>query len=265
MTTKLWKKTLSLWFSLLLLLAVAHPGLPLASGVAAASSGEIPVQVRIEGWSSTVIPLQEIDVEAYDITDVVGNNSVGNWYQTSSTPLAIHAILKVLEQNGYDVTDPDVIEVNYGGNYISAIAGEAEQDQGPNSGWMYKVNGVLPLVGVGDQTLQANDLVEVFYIGDYSTYDFGAISASSTSISAGQSVTFTVTGQPASWGTPLPYGPIAGAMISINGTASSYTTNASGQATITFATPGTYSITANKFGSSSYNLVRPIPIVITVH
>ncbi|WP_028559223.1 DUF4430 domain-containing protein [Paenibacillus pinihumi] len=265
MKTNVWKKTLALWFSLLLLISVAQPALVATASANSAQAASISVQVRIEGWNQTVIPLKQIAIAPYDITNVVGNNSVGNWHQTNSTPLVIHAILKAMELEGYDVTDEDAIDVGYGGNYIRGIAGEWEIDQGPNSGWMYKVNGVLPLLGVGQQTLQANDLLEVFYIGDYSTYDFGKITASSTSVRTGQSVTFTVSGQPSSWGTPLPFAPISGATLSINGSPTTYTTNTSGQATITFSTPGTYKITANKFGSNSYNLVRPIPVVIQVN
>ncbi|WP_164931427.1 DUF4430 domain-containing protein [Longirhabdus pacifica] len=256
-------------FSLLFIVTLfsSHTGHAIdQSNVLSANTSEqaIEVKVRVEGWESTIIPLTELEVEPYDITDVVGNNEVGNWYKNNDTTLAIHAIIKALENEGMDVTDPYVIDVAYNGNYIAGIANEWEGDQGPASGWMYKLNGVLPSVGVGQQTLADQDVIEFFYIGHYNTYDFGQISASDTNIQQGEDVKITVEGQPASWGEPLPFESIEQATLVINGNSTTYTTDANGEVTISFTEPGKYEITASKFGPNSYNLVRPVPITIVV-
>ncbi|MDD4376894.1 MAG: DUF4430 domain-containing protein [Eubacteriales bacterium] len=63
---------------------------------------------------------------------------------------------------------------NYEGSlaYISAItkpSGErlAQKDKGPNSGWMYKVNGNLPNVFLNQFELNDGDRVVLFYTDDY--------------------------------------------------------------------------------------------------
>ncbi len=53
------------------------------------------------------------------------------------------------------------------GNYIAEINGLGEFDNGPNSGWMYSVNGVEPEEGYGTYVLSAGDNVKWFYTDDY--------------------------------------------------------------------------------------------------
>ena len=48
----------------------------------------------------------------------------------------------------------------------------AERDKGPNSGWMYTVNGSLPNVGIQDYRLKSGDSVKLYYVEDY-TKDSG--------------------------------------------------------------------------------------------
>lgn len=58
--------------------------------------------------------------------------------------------------------------------YISEIAGLGAMDKGQYSGWMTKVNGEMPQVGLGDIKLKKDDLVEIFYVQNYnSLYQVG--------------------------------------------------------------------------------------------
>ena len=51
--------------------------------------------------------------------------------------------------------------------YINSINGLSEQDNGPRSGWMYQVNGVIPQKGSSAYTLQDGDVLVWFYTDDY--------------------------------------------------------------------------------------------------
>lgn len=53
------------------------------------------------------------------------------------------------------------------GTYVSAVAGLAEGADGGWSGWTYKVNGEMPMDGIGDHTLSGGDLVSVMYTRDF--------------------------------------------------------------------------------------------------
>lgn len=50
--------------------------------------------------------------------------------------------------------------------YVSGIGGLREFDQGPMSGWIYKVNGESPSAGSGSYKLKAGDRVEWVYTTD---------------------------------------------------------------------------------------------------
>lgn len=56
---------------------------------------------------------------------------------------------------------------NTEGTYISSINGLAEFHRGSNSGWMYRVNGIIANVGFADKKLQNGDNVLWFYTDDY--------------------------------------------------------------------------------------------------
>ena len=58
-----------------------------------------------------------------------------------------------------------------GSTYISAISGPngtlKEKDRGPNSGWMYSVNGSLASVTMNQYFVSDGDSIEMFYTDDY--------------------------------------------------------------------------------------------------
>lgn len=53
------------------------------------------------------------------------------------------------------------------GIYISEINGLAEKDNGPNSGWMYRQNGLIADEGYAARKLSAGDVIKWFYTDDY--------------------------------------------------------------------------------------------------
>lgn len=61
----------------------------------------------------------------------------------------------------------------YAGAYVSSIEGLAEFDGGPNSGWMYRVNGVFPNHSASLHKIYAGDKVEWLYTRDLGK-DLGA-------------------------------------------------------------------------------------------
>lgn len=57
---------------------------------------------------------------------------------------------------------------NAQGNYISAVDGLAELDNGPRSGWLYTLNGRHPDLGVAEQTVKNGDKLVLHYTDDWS-------------------------------------------------------------------------------------------------
>lgn len=61
------------------------------------------------------------------------------------------------------------------GSYVSSITGPdgtvlAEKSRGPNSGWLYSVNGTTPSVGLAGYTLEDGDKLVLFFTDDGSAY-----------------------------------------------------------------------------------------------
>jgi hypothetical protein len=80
-------------------------------------------------------------------------------------------LAKVLNQNSYSWTNDDEANNNTG-NYIQSITTPAgvtlaEFTNGPNSGWMYTLNGSHPLLGVIEQTVADGDVIVFHYTDDY--------------------------------------------------------------------------------------------------
>ncbi len=72
------------------------------------------------------------------------------------------------------VMDENKVEYVDAGGYLSSINGLAAFDKGQYSGWMTKVNGELPTVGLGDIEIKKDDKIELFYIQNFnSLYNVG--------------------------------------------------------------------------------------------
>ncbi len=141
--------------------------------------------------------------EAYNIYDFSANiltpgraAGVGG-AQTPSTPVSTTNIIVSFSLqgrlggpwiSGYALTissDATVYNVitqvfgDLGYTYVSTVGGYlksvttptgvslGEFDYGPNSGWLYKVNGILPQVGLAEYTLTDGDIVLLYYTEDW--------------------------------------------------------------------------------------------------
>ena len=99
--------------------------------------------ITVKGLDETFVPKTKEDIVAGETT-------------------AMDLLKSVLGREGI----PYVID----GNYVVSINGLAEYDAGPNSGWMYKVNGKLPgngTVAANEYCLQRGDNLVWFYTEDY--------------------------------------------------------------------------------------------------
>ena len=67
------------------------------------------------------------------------------------------------------VLDENKIDYNADGGYVSSVAGLKAGDKGDRSGWMVKVNDIMPEVGLGDIKTEDGIVIEVFYVEDYET------------------------------------------------------------------------------------------------
>ena len=61
------------------------------------------------------------------------------------------------------------IDYKTNGVYILEINGLAEFDKGPNSGWLYRCNGVIADESYATKTLSSGDVIKWFYTEDYTT------------------------------------------------------------------------------------------------
>ena len=66
-----------------------------------------------------------------------------------------------------------------------------QYDEGPNSGWLYKVNGKAPNVGIADYRLKGGETVTVYYTADYTKESGLDISAPASGGAVGKTETVT--------------------------------------------------------------------------
>lgn len=113
--------------------------------------------------SETVIDEPNSDVDITVWITIKGQSSyILNSYAVTvpSDASAAYAFAKACNAKGISFS-------NATGNYISQIAGLSEFDGGPNSGWLYKKNGVLPNYGVAQCSLANGDNLLFYYTNDW--------------------------------------------------------------------------------------------------
>ena len=99
----------------------------------------------------------------------VSPDGVNEWltatgYTLAEGSTAYTLITKALEAAGMSCVGADK-------NYITAVSKNgttlANLDKGPNSGWLYSVNGTVPNVGIQDYVLKNGDSVKLYYVEDW--------------------------------------------------------------------------------------------------
>ena len=98
-------------------------------------------------------------------------------------PTVLHALIKMLQDNGVDLETKE--QFTYDGNtytvpknldvqanlrgkvYLAMAGGLREFDGGNMSGWMYRVNGNLPNLGMSEYALSDGDQISIFYVTSY--------------------------------------------------------------------------------------------------
>ena len=212
----------------------------------------VNVWIRIEGDDKSLVEYQKLKVKPFDISYVDGAKEL-----KTEKPLAIHAIVKALEEAGFDVKNPEVFSA--AGGFIGGIA----DYRGENSAWMYNVNGEMAEVGVTEYELKENDVLELFYVVDWSNYYFGKLEATSEKVNVGEELTLNFTSKKEEWGVDHKYEPIEGGIIKVKGEEKEYKTDEKGQVKMPFDKVGTYTLLADKQLEEG-NIVRPRPLTIKV-
>ncbi len=157
-----------------------------ATGYDATKLGEQTITLTYQGISTTFTvtvsrPAGEITVyftllgdSKHGSSGTVHTHKDGNlttWISKTSFTVSNNATVKdVLEMaltaKGYSWSNPS-------GNYVSAINGLAEFDNGSLSGWMYTLNGAYPELGVAEQYLNNGDTIIFHYTDDYTVERHG--------------------------------------------------------------------------------------------
>ncbi|RXI58810.1 cell surface protein, partial [Clostridium tetani] len=159
------------------------------------------VHIRIEGYDKTLVSRTKITTGIFDLNPYSGpatgssaTPSKGWGIDKFKEPTNAHAVVKALEQNGfkkgsgYDLQD-------YGWSlYIAMVGGDREFDYRSTSGWMYRVNNVLPNVGCQGRPINNGDEI-LWYFGAYGFDTLATeLKVNVDSIGVGQSITVTLNG-----------------------------------------------------------------------
>ena len=123
----------------------------------------VSIQLQVTGTA----PTSDKPVEALSTVNFTLSDNGSEWFfckldKLSEGTSALDVMHKALASHGYSAS---------GGTYISGISGPKgalkEKDRGPNSGWMYSVNGSLASVTMNQYFVSDGDSIEMFYTDDY--------------------------------------------------------------------------------------------------
>ena len=139
-----------------------------------AAKAYITVTVRPKSTKITVTVTVLGDSKHGDTTSPHGlaRGGLKEWYKGTMEADTAETVWDVLQRTGLSF-DADSNN-KYGTVYIRAVNGLGEFDNGPNSGWMYTVNGTHPEVGVSARYLKDDDVIVLHYTDDY-TYEEGGV------------------------------------------------------------------------------------------
>lgn len=156
-----------------------------------------------------------------------------------------------------------------GGDMVASILGVAGTSV---TGWMYAINGEIPVTALSQTLIAEGDELVVFFVYWKSdAYFFTRFDKERASIKEGQSLTLTLTGLNPwdAMGGGGVYAPMSGATVyaydvSGNEVGEGAVTGADGKATLTFPTAGTYTISAKRTGSKNITDLVPPLCTLTV-
>ena len=149
------------------------------------TSYQITVLYREDGSSGTPTTItvyftlygddDHTDTDKGGTVHTLQGNNLQTWIARKSYEVSINAtvwdMLKLAITEANTNGSDTFVLGNPSGNYIDKIirngVGLAEFTNGPNSGWMYTLNGTHPLLGVSEQFLSNNDEIVFHYTDDY--------------------------------------------------------------------------------------------------
>lgn len=207
--------------------AVAALAILLASGALALATPS-GVHVRVEGarhtlYSGTVAGLPSVMTDSDGgLHDVDGN--------------ALWALEYASRMGAF----PYVLKDMSWGLFIDSVGGELPLAEAPYPGWMYRVNGVSPMVGAADYALASGDDV-LWY---YGTYDASPTAVALPTTPVSTAATVTITAQqldPNGVASPLP-----GATVYVGSTV--MTADNAGQVRFHTSQPGDYGVRVESAG-----------------
>jgi hypothetical protein len=194
------------------------------------------------------------------VVDLVGGTTMIPETEVNVRGSHFDALKAALTANG--IPDNNIV----GTGWIFSIMGIG------SGGWMSAINGFLGGTTPDEINVEENDNLVMYNIDwDEDTY-ITRFNTRRANITSEQSLTLTLTGieTMVSMGGSTSYNPISDATIfAVDATgnptgASLGTTNASGQATLTFPTAGTYTVTAIKEGTANKWQIVPPLCTVTV-
>lgn len=140
--------------------------------------------------SATVVPSPpsnpEKQIQVSATVDALGETWATGSYTVKANTTVGSVLSELFKDNGITCVGLD-------SGYISSVTKNGvtlkEKDKGANSGWMYRVNGVMPSMGVNDYELSDGDTISFFYTTDYTKEDGAQQDTSTTTTPAFSDVT----------------------------------------------------------------------------
>ncbi len=189
----------------------------------------LPVYVRVEGKNETVWRGEVVVSDSW----VTADNSNVTYHLANATALGA-----LDEASGHEERFPYYATDEWGGLYVSSIAGEAPEGM---SGWMYRVDWCSPMVGADQFILNETHREVLWYYGNWTDILLN-ISVDKTAITAGDVFTATVEQYDegnSTW-TPCPNATVHADR--------SYVAGPDGKAAIRISGSGSYPVFAEKDG-----------------
>ncbi len=221
------------------------------------------VNVRVEANDHTIVPKTELTVNSFDLTPY------GSKEKKDDKVFAIHALIKALESKNIDCKDVKQFD-SIGCTYIKNIAGVKERSVGSNDGWMYYVNDKYAPDYMNNVEINDGDSIVVFFQEDYLKNIYTWFENKDINVKTGENFKVNLKGSKNDISSNKEVtAPIDNAKILVDNkelvvNGQYITTDKNGNAQLKFDTPGTYTISAVRFGkdAKTRDITRPYCKVI---